>query len=77
MTNRKRLAAVCLALMGLGFVGEGAAMAAAGGVPGRGEPPPQPSSPPGREQSEGQDEERRPAHAADPQTGSGNQFKNR
>ena len=37
MTNRRRLAAVCLALMGLGFVGEGAALA---------QRPPRPNPPP-------------------------------
>ena len=79
MTNRKRLAAVCLALMGLGIVGEGVALA---------QRPPQPTSPPGRTRCPDRDafdfpgepgrcDEKRPEHSADPVTGPGNQFKNR
>ena len=60
MTNRKRLAAVCLALMALGIVGEGAALASR---------PPQPATPPGRGRPEGQDDVKRPSHACDPSTG--------
>ena len=70
MTNRQRLAAGCLALMGLGFVGEGMALADAGGVR-----PPTPSSPPGRDRPEGQDDVKRPADAADPITGPTNQHR--
>ena len=61
MNNRKRLAAICLALMGLGIVGEGVALAQ--------QRPPQPSTPPGRENPAGKDGLNRPDHAADPTTG--------
>ena len=60
MTNRKRLAAVALAIFSMGIVGEGVALAVK---------PAQPTSPPGRGRPQGQDEEKRPEHAADPVTG--------
>ena len=43
MANRKRIAAVCLGLMGLGIVGEGVAFANHGGA--HPTPPPRPSPP--------------------------------
>ena len=60
MTNRKKIAAICLALMGLGAVGEGVALAVR---------PPIPATPPGRHNTPGNDHLHRPDHAADPVTG--------
>lgn len=59
MTNRKRLAAIALALMGFGFVGQGVALA---------QRPPQPVTPPGRDSGHG-NPTKPPEQAADPYTG--------
>ena len=64
MTNRRRIAAVCLALMGLGIVGEGVAVAQA-----------IPPTPPGRENTPGEDDQHRPSHVCNPETGPGNRFR--
>lgn len=62
MTNRKRVAAVALALMTFGFIGEGVALA---------ERPPQPVTPPGRDSGHG-NPNKPPDNAADPLVGIGN-----